>query len=130
MISTRSLQRSSKPPGKESMTKEPTTSVWRRVWGGGSLALACLASPCCAPLYVPVVLSLLAGTPIAAFLAGYVGWIYSAFTALSVVGLIGGGWLLLGKKDEQPPALAQKATPSCACQTDCSCQSATGEEVQ
>jgi hypothetical protein len=50
--------------------------------------IACVASPCCTPLLVPLALLVLAGTPLAAWLAATVGWVYGGLTALSIVSLI------------------------------------------
>src|SRR5437660_737067 len=78
----------------EHTTRRPGASVWKSIWGIGSLVVACLASPCCAPLLVPVVLSLLAGTPLAVFLAQSIGWVYAGLIVLSLVSLsMGWRWL-------------------------------------
>lgn len=47
--------------------------------------VGCVASPCCTPLYVPLVLFVFAGTPVAAWLGANVGWVYGVLTLLSVV---------------------------------------------
>lgn len=129
MISTHIIKRTQRHLSPSNPQPEGVP-VWKRVAGVGGLAFACLASPCCAPLYVPVILSLLAGTPIAAELSGYIGWIYAAFTALSVVSFVIGGWLLLTRRTSRHAGNVQKETGSCACQMDCSCRSAAGEGVQ
>lgn len=41
-------------------------------------------------MIVPLVLTLLAGTPLAAFLAQYVGWVYAGLTLVSVASLYAG----------------------------------------
>jgi hypothetical protein len=50
--------------------------------------IACLTSPCCTPLIVPVILSLLAGSPLALWLGANVGWVYGGLTLLSVMSLV------------------------------------------
>jgi hypothetical protein len=50
---------------------------------GVMLAIACLASPCCTPLYVPILLLLLAGTPAALWIGQHSGWVYGGLTLLS-----------------------------------------------
>lgn len=50
--------------------------------------IACVASPCCTPLIVPLALSLLAGTPIAIWLSTYVGWIYGGLTLISIASFV------------------------------------------
>jgi predicted MFS family arabinose efflux permease len=56
--------------------------------------VACIFSPCCAPLLVPVALALLAGTPLAAWLGMNLGWVYGGLTLVSVISLVLGiRWL-------------------------------------
>jgi hypothetical protein len=62
----------------------------RKIRGGFLLGVGCVTSPCCTPLLVPLVLTLLAGTPLAAFLAQYVGWVYAGLTLVSVASLYAG----------------------------------------
>ena len=53
------------------------------VWG----VIACLASPCCAPLLVPLVLTLIAGTPVAIWLTSMLGWIYGVLTLVCLLSI-------------------------------------------
>ncbi len=56
--------------------------------------VAYVASPCCTPLIVPLVIALLAGTPLAAWLTAHLGWVYGGLTLLSVVSLgLGFHWM-------------------------------------
>jgi predicted MFS family arabinose efflux permease len=50
--------------------------------------VACFTSPCCAPLYVPLALALLAGTPAAVWLTANVGWVDGALTLVSLGSLV------------------------------------------
>jgi predicted MFS family arabinose efflux permease len=50
--------------------------------------VACFTSPCCAPLYVPLALALLAGTPAAGWLTANVGWVYGALTLVSLASAV------------------------------------------
>ena len=50
--------------------------------------VACFTSPCCTPLIVPVVLALLAGTPVALWLSQHLGWVYGGLTIISVISLV------------------------------------------
>jgi predicted MFS family arabinose efflux permease len=50
--------------------------------------IAVVASPCCSPLIVPLVLALLAGTPIAVWLSHDSGWAYGALTLISIASLV------------------------------------------
>ena len=61
---------------------------WNRVRCGLLFVVACFTSPCCAPLYVPLLLALLAGTPVAGWLTAHVGWVYGALTLVSLVSLV------------------------------------------
>jgi hypothetical protein len=55
---------------------------------GAAFAVACITSPCCTPIIVPIAIALLAGTPIAGFLSLYIGWVYGALTLVSIVSLV------------------------------------------
>lgn len=50
--------------------------------------IACFTSPCCTPLIVPLVLALLAGTPLAAWLGHNIGWVYGALTLISAASFV------------------------------------------
>lgn len=63
-------------------------STWEKIRGGVMFVVACIASPCCTPLIVPVVLGLLAGTPAAVWLGQNLGWVYGGLTLLSVVSFV------------------------------------------
>lgn len=56
---------------------------------GGTLlfAVSCAISPCCTPLYLPLVLAALAGTPLALWLGANLGWVYGVLSVASVVSL-------------------------------------------
>jgi predicted MFS family arabinose efflux permease len=64
--------------------------MWKKVRGGLMFGVACIASPCCAPLIVPLGLTLLAGTPIAIWLSANIGWRYGGLTFLSIISLVVG----------------------------------------
>src|SRR5688572_11545885 len=59
-----------------------------RVRSGLMFLVACFTSPCCAPLYVPLALVLLAGTPVAGWLTTNVGWFYGALTLVSLASAV------------------------------------------
>ena len=50
--------------------------------------IACIASPCCTPIIVPIVLALLAGTPAALWLGQNLGWVFGGLMLLSVVSFV------------------------------------------
>ena len=62
--------------------------MWKKIRNGFVFVVACIASPCCTPILVPIGLALLAGTPIAVWATAYIGWVYGGLTLLSVVSLV------------------------------------------
>jgi len=64
----------SAPPLIESRDQE--TSMRKKIRSTVMFVIACIASPCCTPIIVPIAITLLAGTPIAAWLSAYIGWVY------------------------------------------------------
>jgi len=65
-----------------------STSRWQNSRSGVMFAIACIASPCCTPLIVPVLIALLGGTPIAAWMGRNLGMVYGGLTVLSVISLL------------------------------------------
>jgi hypothetical protein len=73
----------------------PAKSVLGQTLSGALMfAVACLA--CCAPLIVPVILGLVAGTPLAALLTFSSGWLVGGLALLLVV-VSRVGWYLYKK---------------------------------
>ncbi len=68
------------------------------------LGVACITSPCCTPLVVPAMLALLAGTPVAVWLAHNVGWVYGGLTLVSLISLVLGLRWIWGRLVLHPPA--------------------------
>ena len=62
-----------------------TPHRWRFVPSGVLFVLACLTNPCCTPIIVPLVLSLIAGTPAVFWLTQHGGWIYGVLTGISLL---------------------------------------------
>ena len=62
--------------------------MWNRIRSGLMFGIACIASPCCTPLIVPLGLALLAGTPIAVWASANLGWVYGGLTLLSIVSFV------------------------------------------
>lgn len=83
------------------------TGIWQKIRAGVMFGLACISSPCCTPLLVPLGLALIAGTPLATWLTQYIGWVYGGLTLVSIVSLVL-GWRWLGQKvlSQRPPHLA------------------------
>jgi len=68
--------------------------MWQKMRGGVMFAVACITSPCCTPLLVPIFLALMTGTPLAAWLGQNLGWVYGGLTLMSAVSfVIGLRWL-------------------------------------
>jgi hypothetical protein len=80
---------------------------WQKIRGGLMFGLACITSPCCTPLFVPLGLALLAGTPAAVLLTYNSGWIYGGLTLVSLVSLILGMRWLRQELPSQPGAQCQ-----------------------
>lgn len=74
-------------------------SMWKKIRGGVMFGIACITSPCCTPILVPITIALLAGTPVAVWLSAYIGWVYGGLTLLSVITLVL-GFRWVGQKAE------------------------------
>ncbi len=59
-----------------------------QIRSAAAFVIASVASPCCTPLYVPLLLILFAGTPIAAWIGQNIGWLYGALTLISAASLV------------------------------------------
>jgi hypothetical protein len=66
----------------------PQKREMKKIRSGVMFGIACVASPCCTPLMIPLGLSLFAGTPIAVWLSANVGWIYGGLTLISIASLV------------------------------------------
>jgi hypothetical protein len=80
-------------------------TVWQKIRGGLMLGVACIASPCCTPLIVPVVLSLLAGTPFALLLGQNLGWVYGGLTLISALSFVLALRWMRKPTTSQPPTI-------------------------
>jgi hypothetical protein len=82
-----------RPPAAEARSR------WQSIRGGLMFGLACITSPCCTPLIVPLVLALLAGTPAALWISHNLGWVYGSLTIVSVVSVaMGWRWMNIPKR--------------------------------
>lgn len=89
-------------------SEEP--SAWMKIRSGVMFGVACVASPCCTPILVPIGLALLAGTPVAVWAAAYIGWVYGGLTLVSVVSLVLGFRWMRQKSDPRYSADARSKT--------------------
>lgn len=88
IVSIQTLQTPSSARNSLRARLEECKTVWGKIRGGVMFVVACIASPCCTPLIVPIVLTLLAGTPMAVWMGQNLGWVYGGLTALSVVSFV------------------------------------------
>lgn len=78
--------------------------MWKKVRSGAMFVVACVTSPCCTPLIVPLGIALLAGTPFALWLSAHLGWVYGGLTIVSAISLVLGlRWM--GQKKETKQAV-------------------------
>jgi hypothetical protein len=85
-------------------------STWAKIRAGVMFVIACAFSPCCTPLFVPLILGLLAGTPAAVWLGQNLGWVYGVLTVISVVSFIL-AFRWMGKNDNRRLASSVKEAP-------------------
>lgn len=62
--------------------------MWRKIRYRLMFGIACLTSPCCTPLLIPLIIGLLAGTPAALWMSQHIGLIYGILTGISIVSFI------------------------------------------
>ncbi len=62
--------------------------MWQKIRSALAFGVACIVSPCCTPLYVPLVLALLAGTPVAVWASANLGWVYGGLTLISIASFV------------------------------------------
>lgn len=99
-------------------------TMWQKIRGGVMFVIACIASPCCTPLIVPVVLALLAGTPAALWLGQNLGWVFGGLTLLSVVSFVlAFRWMGKGGNRRPVSPRIQSATHSVSSQNEISSRS-------
>ncbi len=96
--------------GIEAVTMTPPRkSTWQTVRGGAMFMIACLTSPCCTPLIVPLALAALAGTPAALWLGDNLGWVYGGLTLLSAISFVL-AWRWLGKRNAPQSSVVHLST--------------------
>ena len=62
--------------------------MWKKIRSGVMFGIVCIASPCCTPIIIPIVIALLAGTPVALWMSANLGWVYGGLTLLSIISLV------------------------------------------
>lgn len=63
-------------------------SIGQKLRTGFMVGVACLTSPCCTPLIVPLVIALFAGTPIAWWISQNLGLVYGGLTLISIISAV------------------------------------------
>lgn len=63
-------------------------TMWKKIRSALAFGVACIASPCCTPLIVPLGLALLAGTPVAVWASANLGWVYGGLTLISIASFV------------------------------------------
>jgi hypothetical protein len=79
--------------------------MWKKIRSALAFGVACIVSPCCTPLYVPLILALLAGTPVAIWASANLGWVYGGLTLVSI-----GSFVLAYRWMSQKSATKPKTT--------------------
>jgi hypothetical protein len=74
--------------------------------------LACFTSPCCTPLIVPVLLALVAGTPVAVWTSHHLGWVYGVLTGISLISFVLALRWLGQRKSPHPTTLPRQERPN------------------
>ena len=73
-------------------SEQTGNSIFQNLWQKSRTLLAflvaCFTNPCCTPLYVPLILSLLAGTPLALWMGQNIGWVYGILTLISLLSFV------------------------------------------
>jgi len=78
--------------------------MWKEIRSGVMFGVVCIASPCCTPIIIPIVIALLAGTPVAVWLSANIGWVYGGLTMLSIISLVL-GFRWMGQKSDSKHSL-------------------------
>ena len=79
--------------------KSQESSMWKKIRSGVMFGVACIASPCCTPIIIPIAIALLAGKPVAVWMSANLGWVYGGLTLLSILSLIlGVRWMSQNSK--------------------------------
>jgi len=85
---TVTIQHLSAMESRELPVQKVKNSVWQNIRRGLLFVIACVTSPCCTPLLVPLVLWLFAGTPIAVWIGHNLGGVYGGLTLVSIASFV------------------------------------------
>lgn len=60
---------------------------WQKIRSGTMFILSLITCPCHLPITMPLILALLAGTPLAVWMTKNTGWVYGGMTLLFIFSL-------------------------------------------
>jgi len=87
---------------------------WQQIRSGVMFVLSAITCPCHLPIVLPLVLALLAGTPVGVWVTQNVGWVYGGMTLL-FFGSLALGFHWIGQNDvvcePGPTYRAERHTP-------------------
>ncbi|MAU11802.1 MAG: hypothetical protein CL607_18395 [Anaerolineaceae bacterium] len=90
-------------------------TIWGKIRGFVMFTIACIASPCCTLLIVPVVIALLAGSPVAIWMSQNLGLVYGGLTLISILSFVlGFRWMRKTNRNmvfAQPESSLVSSTP-------------------
>jgi membrane protein implicated in regulation of membrane protease activity len=90
-------------------------TIWGKIRGFVMFTIACIASPCCTPLIVPIVIALLAGSPVAIWMSQNLGLVYGGLTLISILSFVlGFRWMRKTNRNTgfaQPESSLVSSTP-------------------
>ncbi|MCI0551804.1 MAG: hypothetical protein L0287_12690 [Anaerolineae bacterium] len=72
---------------------------WQKIRSGVMFVVSLITCPCHLPVTMPLILTLLAGTPLAVWIAQHGGWVYDTMTAVFILSLAL-GWIWMGSSDK------------------------------
>ncbi len=87
-------------------------TIWGKIRGFVMFTIACIASPCCTPLIVPIVIALLAGSPVAIWMSQNLGLVYGGLTLISILSFVlGFHWMRKKNGNRQSESSLVASTP-------------------
>lgn len=63
---------------------------WQKIRSGTMFIISLITCPCHLPITMPLILALLAGTPLAVWMTKNTGWVYGGMTLLFILSLASG----------------------------------------
>lgn len=77
--------------------------LWKKIRTGTMFVIAFIACPCHLPITLPLLLAILAGSPLAVWIAQHKGWLYGIMAVVFIASLaFGFSWIGSSKKYAKP----------------------------